>query len=398
MAVREAPRAIEAANAVGMIYWQVMRLASAVEVFAEAGLHAEARAQAALGYEFVRGTCLEYLGAEIRVIEAYVERREGNAERCRALLREGFSHAARLHPNWTNASLFGRVMAAMCAEALDAGIEAAYVKSLIRRFRLEAPMNASEAWPWCTKIYTLGCFKIWCNEERLEFNRKAPKKPLALLKALIALGSQSVPEERLMDALWPNEEGDFARKSLDINVHRLRKLLGTDDAIIVREEQVSLNPQLCWVDIWAFDRLGAGIEEGNAARCDAASATDRALTLYQGEFLPSEANAPWALKQRERTRVRFSRLIESAAAGFEAANQWERAIGCYQRGLGADELAEQFHQGLMRCYKALGRHADAISAYRRLRQTLSVILGIAPSEASQSLAKALQRENPAHSN
>ena len=272
-------------------------------------------------------------------------------------------------------------MGAMCAEALDAGIEVVYVKSLIRRFRLEPPSNASEAWPWRAKIYTLGCFKIWCNDERLEFNRKTPKKPLALLKVLIALGSQSVPEERLMDALWPNEEGDSARKSLDINVHRLRKLLGSDDAIIVREEQISLNPRLCWVDIWDFDRLSAGVEDReDAARDDAASAANRALILYQGEFLPTEANEPWALKQRERTRMRFSRLIESAGARFEAVAQWERAIGCYQRGLETDELAEQFYRGLMRCYKALGRHADAISAYRRLRQTLSVILGIAPSD------------------
>ena len=89
---------MEAANAAGMIYLQVKELASSVEVFAEAGLHGEARAQAALAYEIVRGTCFEYWEAEIRVIEAYIERREGNRDRCRTLLKEGLSQAARLHP------------------------------------------------------------------------------------------------------------------------------------------------------------------------------------------------------------------------------------------------------------------------------------------------------------
>jgi DNA-binding SARP family transcriptional activator len=44
----------------------------------------------------------------------------------------------------------------------------------------------------------------------------------------------------------------------------------------------------------------------------------------------------------------------------------------------------------MRCYRGLGRHAEGLSAYRRLRQTLSVVLGIAPSEHTQALARALQ--------
>jgi len=193
-----------------MIYQQVMRLASVVEVFAEAGLHAETRAQAALAYDLVRGTCFAYWEAEIRVIEAYVERREGNVERCRALVKEGFSQAAYFHPNWTNAALSGRVLAAMCAEALDAGIEVAYVKSLIRRFRLEAPVTASEAWPWRTKVHALGHYEVYLDEERLEFSGKVPKKPLMLLKALIAFGGRNVPEERLMDALWPDEEADAA--------------------------------------------------------------------------------------------------------------------------------------------------------------------------------------------
>jgi DNA-binding SARP family transcriptional activator len=46
----------------------------------------------------------------------------------------------------------------------------------------------------------------------------------------------------------------------------------------------------------------------------------------------------------------------------------------------------------MRCHLAAGRYAEGMAAYRRLRQTLSVLLGIAPSEPSQALARALQRE------
>ena len=388
LALREAPIAVESATNVGMVYQQAMRLASAVEVFAEAGLHAEARAHASLAYELVRGTCLEYWAAEIRIIEAYVERREGNAERCRALLAEGLSQAVRLQPTWTSAGLSGRVLAAMCAVALDAGIEVSYVKSLIFRFRLEPPVNASEVWPWRIKVFALGHHEVHRDEKRLQFSGKVPKKPLMLLKALIAFGGRNVPEERLMDALWPDEEADAARKSLDITVLRLRRLLGSNDSIIVSDELIGLNPQMCWTDVWAFESRIAQTEGADGNRRFAAAAA--AVPLYRGNFLPADAEEPWTVKARERLRGKFVRLVESVARADEAAGHWEGAMAHYLKGLEADDLVEAFHLGLMRCYRALDRPAEAMITYRRLRQTLSVVLGIKPSPAAEALAQELR--------
>jgi len=61
------------------------------------------------------------------------------------------------------------------------------------------------------------------------------------------------------------------------------------------------------------------------------------------------------------------------------------ALQCYQRGIDADPIVETFHQGLMRCYEQMGRRTEALSAYRRLKQTLFVVLGVPPSESTQQL-------------
>ncbi|MGH8769870.1 MAG: bacterial transcriptional activator domain-containing protein [Burkholderiales bacterium] len=58
----------------------------------------------------------------------------------------------------------------------------------------------------------------------------------------------------------------------------------------------------------------------------------------------------------------------------------------------ADDLAEELYQGLMRCYQHLHRHAEGLAVYRRLRQTLSVILNIPPSPASEALYRSLRGE------
>ena len=90
---------------------------------------------------------------------------------------------------------------------------------------------------------------------RLEFSGKAPRRVLAVLKAVVAGGGKPVPSARLVDALWPDDEGDAGRKALDVCLVRLRKLLGHAEAVLVRDEQVSLNRETCWVDAWAFADL-----------------------------------------------------------------------------------------------------------------------------------------------
>ena len=51
------------------------------------------------------------------------------------------------------------------------------------------------------------------DDRPLTFFQKIPRKPLALLKAIVALGRPDVRAERLMDALWPQEPGDTAHEA-----------------------------------------------------------------------------------------------------------------------------------------------------------------------------------------
>jgi DNA-binding SARP family transcriptional activator len=274
---------------------------------------------------------------------------------------------------------------------LRAGVETDYVCELIRLAGWAPDSPHEKNWPWRWKIYTLGRLETVCDDKPLEFGRKAPKKPLALLRALIALGETGVAEHDLIDHLWPDVEGDAARKALATALHRLRALLGGADVIELSDGRLSLDTSRVWVDCRAFMALLSEAEQarhrGDQARGH--ELVQRALELYRGAFLPQQTDAPWAISTRERLRSRFIQHVAAMGKRCEAEAQLEQAIACYQRGLEADDLAEPLYQGLMRCYAALNRHAEAWSAYRRLRQTLSVTLGIAPSPDSESLARTL---------
>jgi DNA-binding SARP family transcriptional activator len=387
-AVLESSETLATAAATGMIFLEVLTGSYAVEALAEAGRYAETRALLSRCHDLVRDTSFAYYEPELRVVEAYLAGCEGDLAHSHVLLAEGFALARRVNALWRDARLFGRVLSIMCAEALSAGIEPDYVRSLIHRFGLRPASQDDEAWPWPVKIYTLGRFEILRDGHLLEFPHKAPRKQLLVLKALLAFGGRDVPARRVADAIWPDEDGDASCRALGVNLVRLRTLLGSQDAITVSDERISLNPDCCWWDARAF--------EGLIAESPAGARVDELLALYRGPFLSGDSDQPWTVPLRERLRTHFVRYLQRRAARLEAEGAWAGAAELYLRGIETEELAEDLYQGLMRCYRGLGRPAEGLAVYRRLRQTLSVVLGIAPTAQSEALYRSLAEMGAAH--
>lgn len=386
-AIAQAPATVDVAVSTGMVYLEVMARSYWAEAVAEAGRGPDTREQLRACRALVRDTCLSYWEPEFDIIEAYVARQEGDSATCRSLLEKGFAHARRVNALWRDGRIFGRLLAAMCAEALSAAIETEYVQGVIARFDLKPPLPSDDRWPWSIKVYTLGQFEILVEGKRLDFPHKAPRKQLLLLKALLALGARDVPARRVTDAVWPDEEGDAAWRSLSVGLARLRALLGRPDAIVMQDERISLNPDCCWWDVRAFEELDPSCQSDGAQRS--------ILNLYRGAFLPAEVDHPWTVPLRERLRARFAGHLQQAAARLERAGAWTDAAAMYARGIDTDDLAEEFYRGLMRCHLAMGQTAEGLAVYRRLRQILSVVLGIAPAGASEALHRALREAGSA---
>ena len=232
-------------------------------------------------------------------------------------------------------------------------------------------------------VYTLGRFALVRAGRPLAFSGKTPHKPLELLQALIALGGRDVSTTLLGRAVWPGQDSTDPRNLFDNTLHRLRNLLGYRDAVVVSDAKLTLNPERCWVDAWAFDRL-AGIHLQDDA--DMASAAE-ALRLYQGDFLQRETPRPWVLAYRERLHSRFARLLRCEGERLESQLRWDAAGEWYERALEIDPLSENLHQRLMICHRNRGEDADALRVYRTCRALLWTALGVAPSPATEAIAR-----------
>ena len=88
---------------------------------------------------------------------------------------------------------------------------------------------------------------------------------------------------------------------------------------------------------------------------------------------------------RNALRAQFVRSLLRVGESLEHAHAWDTAIELYRRGLEADNLAESLYRGLMRTLAAAGNRAEAINAFRRCRELLSIVLGVKPSAETERL-------------
>lgn len=213
-------------------------------------------------------------------------------------------------------------------------------------------------------VETLGGFSVDVGGSRLVYGRKSPLRPLDLLKYLAVHAGRQLPDDQVARTLWPDKKDLPALRSLAVTLHRLRRLLGGPEALFHRERSIAIDPRQVWCDAAAFEQMLDQSAKSNR-EAERLKLTARALALYRGDFLAGENRQAWVPAIRERLRERFVLACAAQGERFAEAARWEEARNCFQRGLEADEAAEDLCLGLMACYAALRQPLTAATVYRR---------------------------------
>jgi LuxR family transcriptional regulator, maltose regulon positive regulatory protein len=217
-------------------------------------------------------------------------------------------------------------------------------------------MDASNQGSTPVVINALGRFEIFVHGEPLRFVFKAPRKPLDLLKGLLASGGGSVGQHTLCETLWPDLDSWSAGRALNTAVFRLRGLLDNKAAVRVECGQLALSPECCRVDAWDFENQLAGASHEDSLL--------HALLQYRGSFL-GDCEHPLALDTRRRLQRKYLRGLLQLGQSYERCGNFGSAIDLYNRGLDVEGSSEELHGALISCLERAGQAAAAAAAFQR---------------------------------
>ncbi|HXZ54355.1 MAG TPA: BTAD domain-containing putative transcriptional regulator, partial [Burkholderiales bacterium] len=395
---REAKTALTVALEMGIPWVEWLVRLSVAQVLSSGGDRRGAEAQLRGAVALAERLRSSLLRVSVQLAQAATAQDAGDSAAAVVSLRAALS-LAREHGLRHAVALDASRLAELCALALANGIEPEYAQALIRAKRLPPPMAAvrMRQWPWPFRIDMLGGFRLLRDGAPIEFHGKGPGRPVELLKVLVALGGQNVRCDQIADALWPHADADDGYKSFTTTLHRLRRILDAEDALLVRDARLSLNPALFWVDTWAMNYLIAELDtvlRDGATR--AAGPALRALArelvaLYRGPFLPDESDQPSYIGCREQIRARLLRCLSRLERGSEETGRREDVVDWYLRCIDADELYEPIYRNLMLYYEHRGEQAEAVGTYERLRTILAARLKIMPSPETQAIYARMSR-------
>ena len=391
---REARLACAAAAETGIPWLECLARIGLAETLAEGGDARGCEGQLLSAEALAVRLASPPLTYAVRVALASAACRRGQPAAALEPLREAFAlgreHGFQHVPAWE-----ARPVADLCVLAMREKVEPEFARTLARAGQLvpsAMPFRVTD-WPWPLRVRSFGSFQLARVDGPVEFAGKGPGRPMELLKVLLALGGNGVRADQVADALWPHVDADYAHNSLTATLHRLRRLLGAEDALVLRDGRLTLNPALVWVDAWALEQVLSDFDAAlRAPQPDSAALRQleaEAFQLYRGPFLPDESEQASYIACREQARARLLRCLTRVARRHEEAGEGEAALDCYLRLIEADPVFEAPYRNLMLCYQRAGETHEARAAYERLRAVLSARLKTAPSPETQAVYAAL---------
>jgi len=222
----------------------------------------------------------------------------------------------------------------------------------------------------------------------------------AVLALLLVRANQVVSSDRLLEELWPGQPADRATDSLQVRLSELRKALrsaGEADRLATRSPGYLLRVEPGELDALRFEQLaaegGAALAAGDAAT--AAQRFDQALGLWRGPALAGLDAVPSARAEAGRLEEQRLAALESRAEALLAGGRHRDLVAELESLTAAHPLRERFWSLRMLALYRAGRQADALRAYRELRDILVAELAIEPGPELRELHARILRQDPA---
>jgi len=235
------------------------------------------------------------------------------------------------------------------------------------------------------RIHALGCLDVRTEAGVCHGVIGRPKRLALLLYLAVERPGEFHQRDVLLSLLWPESSQERGRQALRQSLHVLRREIGADVLRSRADGAVALELSRVSCDVVDFDRAYLRGDHGVA------------LDLSGGPFLegvfldPSPAFEDWLQRVRIRHRARAAECALREAEAARARGQHQVAVEVLRQGLEIDSLNEELFRQLAAALAHMGRRADAVQSYQRLRTRMADELDVLPSPETEHILQTILR-------
>jgi DNA-binding SARP family transcriptional activator len=246
------------------------------------------------------------------------------------------------------------------------------------------------------RIYLAGEVAVELGDRLLRDADLPGRQGRLALVYLVAERERAVAQAEIAELLWPDSLPPSWPVALSAVISKLRQKLGT---VGLDRDRVIANAFRCyqfrppaetWIDLEAAaDALHQAEGAVVANHAEAAYGPSLvATTIARRPFLVGE-DAPWVTSRRERLREVLVRALDCRVEALMWNGELALAQDQARAAVQLEPFRESGYRRLMQVLVKKGDRAEAVRVYNDCRRLLADELGVAPSDETESLRRAL---------
>lgn len=204
-------------------------------------------------------------------------------------------------------------------------------------------------------------------------------KPRTILALLCAHAGRPVPAAALITEVWGPDAPERTQRALESQIWRLRKALSPHgEASVIATDRAGYRLDLTAVTVDSIDFESAAAATLDESRTPTVDDLEHVLRLWRGEPFTTASSTPTLDQARRRLHAVRAALLTRRADLLLARGDVDRALDEAQALITRDPLDEHAWSVKISALAAGGQRAEALTAYRDIRELLATELGVDP--------------------
>ena len=243
------------------------------------------------------------------------------------------------------------------------------------------------------RIRMFGGFSLFVNNECFDQVIAKSKKGMSLLQYLILKVDAVVPNYKLIEVLWPNEESTNPENALKTLISRFRAILnscsdGLGNCIAASRGGYQFKKlDNMTLDMFEFEDLARRLESNTELTEDSNELYQNILTLYTGDLLAGNDQDDWAISRSVNLHGQYIKIVYAYLSQLKKAEHYEEIIQTCRFALETDSFDERLHLELMQALVKTSRNNEALMQYKHVTNMHFRYLGVKPPEGIQEFYK-----------
>lgn len=193
--------------------------------------------------------------------------------------------------------------------------------------------------------------------------------------------------DEIFHTFWPTLSTREATNVFHVTKRKISEILGTD-LTVYWSGFYRISPELdLHYDVIKFAEAvqNAAVAEDE----EALQLLHNAIDLYRGPFL-STVELPWIEQRRAELASNYAEALAVLARLYASRHNPQEALGFFLRAAAANPQREDLVRHIMELYYQMGKPAEALEAYHRLKEELQQSLGVSPGPQIEKLAEIIR--------